>query len=832
MYHSKDKFNETEVLHTLVHYLPSQAPLKDFVHHNTLHAFQHDSFYKAIVTATEVFGYKTTLSIDEFRELYQSGTIEQTYFNRKLKALKGTDFQSWKQKLLTSDYSSKPQSRVGQLRANWKSEYRIDLDLLTQPALFRVLCSYLDQGIAIWKFPVHHQGFLTSIREMEKNAFVSFFKTKRAKNLLFSETDLSPLLKIIVGDEALYAQYLFDQQFGHPGWSGMVAHVEMNPNSLIDPKTISLKDMIFFELLMEIDALDNKFGENWAPLALRAKAVTPLDQKVVLTEADEVRKLWQEIYEWSYYDQVLSGLKSNLSNMGKATTIEHDFQALLCIDDRECSFHGYVEMLAPACQTFNTPGFFGVEFYYKPVHSNSITKQCPAPVTPKYLIKEIGASPKSEKDIHFSGNTDGLFRGLLISQTVGFFSALKLALNIFRPSFSPATSASFRHMDEVSTLTVENQSPSDIENGLQIGFTLDEMVVRVENVLRSIGFTQHFAPLIYAFGHGSTSVNNTHYAGYDCGACSGRPGSVNARVFSFMANHPKVREALRIRGIDIPDTSRFVGGLHDTTRDDITFYDESYLNAELMEKHLKNKAIFAQALALNAKERSRRFETIDTRLSPAEIHEKVKRRSVSLFEPRPELNHATNALCFVGRRELSANLFLDRRAFMNSFDYRADAEGDYLAGIMNAVAPVCGGINLEYFFSRTDNHKLGAGTKLPHNVMGLVGVANGIDGDLRTGLPSQMIEAHDPIRLLVIVEHFPDIVLRSIQKNPATYEWFENDWIHLIAVVPNTTDLYLFRKGTFIPYHPLIQEVPLMEDITRLIEASYENLPVYRLKQI
>ena len=38
--------------------------------------------------------------------------------------------------------------------------------------------------------------------------------------------------------------------------------------------------------------------------------------------------------------------------------------------------------------------------------------------------------------------------------------------------------------------------------------------------------------------------------------------------------------------------------------------------------------------------------------------------------------------------------------------------------------------------------------------MGLIGVANGIDGDLRPGLPSQMIEVHDPVRLLVIAEHF------------------------------------------------------------------------------
>ena len=62
-----------------------------------------------------------------------------------------------------------------------------------------------------------------------------------------------------------------------------------------------------------------------------------------------------------------------------------------------------------------------------------------------------------------------------------------------------------------------------------------------------------------------------------------------------------------------------------------------------------------------------------------------------------------------------------------------------LAGILAAVIPVCGGINLEYYFSRVDNTVYGCGTKLPHNVCGMLGVMNGIDDDLRTGLPSQMM---------------------------------------------------------------------------------------------
>src|SRR6185312_526450 len=110
-------------------------------------------------------------------------------------------------------------------------------------------------------------------------------------------------------------------------------------------------------------------------------------------------------------------------------------------------------------------------------------------------------------------------------------------------------------------------------------------------------------------------------------------------------------------------------------------------------------------------ERCRRFETLPADLSPERALALVRQRSVSLFEPRPEYNHATNAACVVGRRALSVDLFLDRRVFLTSYDPTRDPDGAMLAAVLASVVPVCAGINLEYFFSRIDPQRYGAGTK-------------------------------------------------------------------------------------------------------------------------
>lgn len=850
-------FNESHVIDELKHLLPSQQALKDFIHHNSLHAFQHMKFYDAIFKASKIFGFQVHLQLTEYRDLYKTGRIREDILQMVIKNRKGDEsMHDWNERLLRKEYDTINQPRIGQLRKYWKETYQLDLDNKVHPLLFRILCAFLDQGIALDGFPVVNRSFTESIREMEQRSLVSFFRTKAIrKKFLSGDYSITELLIKIVGNPDYFEQYLFDQQFAHHGWSGFVSAVEDNPQTLLDRKLITLRQLVEFELLLELDALQHHLGKNWKPLAETvSEPPAALLADVPKTELAEVIALWQDAFEWSYYDSVLKGIL--MADEKKAAGLDKDgsstspggnnpvsLQAIFCIDEREDSLRRHIEAVDKQSETFGAPGFFGVEFYFLQEGGKFYDKLCPAPVTPKYLIKETGAKNSHKDEPIYTKLTHGLLSGFLLSISFGFWALLKKIQLLFRPKMSPAISNAYGHMDKYSRLSIENRSTTDMENGLQIGYTVEEMAARGENFLRGIGLVKDFAPIVYFVAHGSSSANNPHHGAHDCGACSGRPGATNARVQSFILNHPKVHQLLAIKGIAIPDTTQFIGSMHDTAADVMDYYDEDVLTPENRVRHEENIRNFETALNLNAKERSRRFASINTRQQLEQVRKAIHSRSVSLFEPRPELGHGTNTLAIIGRRQTTKGLFLDRRAFLNSYDYTTDPDGSILTAVMKPIGLVCGGINLEYYFSRVDNIKMGAGTKLPHNVMGLFGVANSSDGDLRPGLPWQMIEVHDPVRLLVIVEHRPDIVIKAIQSSPEVYEWYFNEWVHIVSLHPEEKQFYYFKNGMFEKYTPITDNSAigtihnmekLFEDAkemetNHIVHATEENLPVYLL---
>jgi uncharacterized protein YbcC (UPF0753/DUF2309 family) len=203
-----------------------------------------------------------------------------------------------------------------------------------------------------------------------------------------------------------------------------------------------------------------------------------------------------------------------------------------------------------------------------------------------------------------------------------------------------------------------------------------------------------------------------------------------------------------------------------------------------------------EARARNAHERTRRFELAEGIRTPLDALWHVQERAEHLAEPRPEYGHGTNAVAIVGRRSTTRGLFLDRRSFLISYDAMQDPQNAGLAAVLSAVVPVCGGISLEYYFSTVDNERYGCGTKLPHNVTGLLGVMNGFESDLRTGLALQTVEIHEPVRVLFVVETTPERLLATIHASPALTEWVENQWIRMAVMDPEQGGRIFAYRGS------------------------------------
>src|SRR5690348_1231923 len=67
--------NVQELLEEISHILPEQAPLQCFVHHNTLHSFEHMPFERGVVEGAKILSREPFPREDLFAEWLSAGRI-------------------------------------------------------------------------------------------------------------------------------------------------------------------------------------------------------------------------------------------------------------------------------------------------------------------------------------------------------------------------------------------------------------------------------------------------------------------------------------------------------------------------------------------------------------------------------------------------------------------------------------------------------------------------------------------------------------------------------------------------------------------------------------
>jgi uncharacterized protein YbcC (UPF0753/DUF2309 family) len=559
----------------------------------------------------------------------------------------------------------------------------------------------------------------------------------------------------------------------------------------------------------QLCGLDPSLVEQWTPRHVR-------ELESELRELDDVRRrrILHQAFERAIRHRLYDALVHHTPH---SAAWPASFQAIFCLDEREESFRRHLEEVEPACETFGTAGFFNVAIYHEGVTDAHPRPLCPVVIRPEHYVAEIEVGGdhllQRTRQLHrraagFLGYNVHLgsrlpIRGAVLMTAFGWLALVPL---VFRVIF-PWLSSRWRRIRQTSfnanrTRLQLDRQPEAPPIGRFSGFTVAEMADIVSRVIGDVGIRDRLSPLVLVIGHGSISLNNPHESAHDCGACGGGRGGPNARAFAHMANDPRVRQLLAGAGLLIPSTTWFVGGQRNTCNNDVTFFDDDLVPAASRPLFDRAVEVIETARRREAHERSRRFDGVPRWYPPAAALAHVEGRADDLAQPRPEYGHATNAFCIVGRRARTRGLFLDRRAFLVSYDPSLDDDGAILARIMAAVVPVVAGINLEYYFSYVDPTGYGCGTKLPHNVTSLLGVMDGAQSDLRTGLPWQMVEIHEPTRLAMVVECSADRLGRVVDANPTIERLVRHRWIWLACLDPDSGRLWELRTTGFVAHAP------------------------------
>ncbi len=501
--------------------------------------------------------------------------------------------------------------------------------------------------------------------------------------------------------------------------------------------------------------------------------------------------IWQSAFEQRYRNRVLDRIAARAAE-GPQQAVQPEAHIAMCIDVRSERFRRHLEA-EPSIATYGFAGFFGLAIAHQP-SAGPASDQCPVLLRPSTTVaEELSGLPKLRAVSRLLGS------GALSASSAPAapFALAEAAAPVTGPLALAQTLAprAWRRARDwaLGPAVVGLRGHLAVDEAMP----LDQRIDAAYAFLHSIGQHALHGSLLVVAGHAATVENNAYAAAYDCGACGGNGGYINARVMAHLLNEPAVREGLAARGVQVDDLLVAVPAVHLTTTDELVIDD-----ADVPDGAAAAVAVFrAAAHYAQVASATERVATLPAGRTDNPLGD-VARRAADWAEATPEWGLAGNALFVAGPRWMTRGLNLRGRSFLHSYDPALDTDLRVLESILTAPMVVAHWINSQYYASSVDPERMGAGDKTTHNIVGDMAVLSGAHGDLRVGLPWQSLFSadpatgrpgvgHEPMRLQVVLYATAGAVLEVLAQHPEVARLVTGEWLSLAVVDP--TDAAVLR---------------------------------------
>ncbi len=700
-------------------------------------------------------GVRVTLPRAAFRAAYAKGNLTRDDLCAALELRPGLTLEALEAALNTDQPDPSPLPTVAQLAASVSG---LDWPEIVAARIGAWAAGYFDQGQALWPAPQGRSAYDAWRAFASQDLTPEIMGLRGFCNLAADAPDTATLALLraaeqlgLTAQSAESAAHRWLLELG--GWS-QVARWKLWQAELDGQSDDTVTDFLALRMIWDAallaqyhDQIAVKWQQVVAEHARPATADRELEIDVTLQLAIEQAHQRDLQHRLSQPALVQQSARPGL-------------QAAFCIDVRSERFRRALESCDADIQTLGFAGFFGLPLAHTPLGACAHDAHLPVLLTPA-----INSSPDTDpRTSHVAQITARAWRA---------WGRFKLAA-VSSFAFVEATGPLYLAKIIRDSLGLHGKAAAEPAPKIA-GLDPAQRAELAGKVLRAMGLTQDFAPGVLLVGHGAHVTNNPHHSALQCGACGGHSGEVSARALAEVLNDRSVRQLLVQQGIFIPDDTRFLGALHDTTADTVALYGPLAVHEAEIRRWLDQASVMARA------------ERAASLPHAGQGGCNLPARALDWAETRPEWGLAGCAAFLAAPRAVSRGCDLAGRAFLHDYDWKRDDGFGILELILTAPVVVASWISLQYFGSVTAPQAFGAGNKVLHNVVGGFGVFEGNGHAPRTGLAWQSVHdgqlvMHDPMRLSVIVRAPAGAISDILGRNPQVRALFDNGWLHLIRM--------------------------------------------------